>query len=110
MRANFVHIELFLKSQLQKEGKTEEIKEANKAADKTLDLIGNQVWMSKWVGYALRERNSKDQFEPYWPEYLTPPDLEPSVIAQLYFEYHNAFTPSEAELKKSSAPTTRRTS
>lgn len=105
VRAHFLHLELFLKGQLQREGTSEEIKASNKAADQALEIMGNQVWTAKWVAYSLKRRTEKG-LEPYWPDFTVPDDVDPHVVMQLFGAYHAAFTLTEAELKKSPAPTT----
>ena len=108
VRAHFTHLSLFLKRQLTQEGNTPEKVAANKAADETVEILGNQAWMAKWVGYSLKRKEGRS-LEPYWPDAIIPADLDPMVIAQLFGIYHAAFTPTEDELKKSAAPTTLKT-
>lgn len=96
VRAHFTHISLYLKRQLLQPGESTEKKAANKAADDAIDIIANQVWMSKWVGFSLRRNDGA----LYWPNAETPPDLEPEVLAKLFNMYGEAFKPTESELKK----------
>jgi hypothetical protein len=112
VRAHYTHLSLYLTRQLTQEGNTPEKVAANAAATETVDILGNQAWMAKWVGYSLKrtpEDGRRTATEPYWPEAIIPADLDPMVIGQLFSIYHEAFTPTEAELKKSAAPTTPRT-
>lgn len=105
VRAHFTHLGIYLHKQLMQGGETEEKKVANKAAQQTIEIIGTQAWMSKWIGYSFKRLNSLDQVEgPYWPEAVIPAEVEPQVISELFTLYHQAFTPTESELKKSVAP------
>ena len=83
---------------------------ADKAGKDTVNLIGTQAWMMKWVGYSLKRKDEKGQLTLYWPDAEVPMDVEAVVLADLFNAYHEAFTPTPAELKKSVAPTTPRRS
>ena len=115
VHAQFVEIEIYLRSQIPRQpGNSPEIKAANAAADKALDITGNLIFMEKWVCYALKKQ-TPEGLQYYFPrnaqaEFVVPEDIEKPVLQQLWAAYHNAFRPTEAELKKSSAPTTRKPS
>lgn len=115
VQAQFLVIEILLKGQMLKQpGDSPEVKAVNEAMDKALDITGNMVYSEKWVGAALKKKTDKG-FEPYWPfnakgEVVVPLDVEKSVIERLWVAYHQAFVPTEAELKKLSAPTTQKPS
>lgn len=106
VRAYFTKLNLILGNGMLRGGTEPEQLAADQAGKDTMKLLGDQAWILKWVGYSLKVRNSKDEFELYWPDAEVPVDVEPDVLTGLFNKYHEAFTPTPAELKKSAAPMT----
>ena len=105
VRAHYTHMEIFLRKQMRQEETTPEKKAANEAAEQAANIIGTQVWMSKWIGYSLKRKTAQG-LEPYWTNNEVPAEVEAKTIAQLFNLYHAAFTLTDDELKKSVAPKT----
>lgn len=79
--------------------------DAKAAYHAQVEKASSGIWIQKWVGIALKK---KDQVEGRWVRWGKPDDfaeVEPASLDFLFNLYHEAFSLTDAELKKLQAPT-----
>lgn len=79
--------------------------EAKAAYHKEVEEASTSIYVSKWVGIALKQ---KDQVDNKWVRYSklgTFGQIEPDALNYLFNFYHESFTLTDDDLKKFAAPT-----